>query len=462
MFESVNIDRACYIYKELFAMSAFRVIPFVAAAMLAACATSGTDKTYYGYEDDFVLPEPDMVPAVPDDRPGRTVDEMIRDGVTVNRARETAADDAVYERAGRFGTKEKVALRRGLNAPAADTTRNDRTRDPETDVRPLNVKENIRRDDLVFKSEQEMLEAVIKPRKSETVPIEVVGLDIDKKPETAEPAKEKTDAATEKDAPSAPVADNGPSAAELLKKAADEAEAARAKAAENDELLIDEPAPAAETQVAVLRGKAEELDDSPVVLTPPAEETSFDDEEEEIVLKEPVEIEEEEEIVLKEPLDIEEEEEEIRLIMPPEARADDFAEEAEAPIVLKMPSEIREETAALASDNQKPAVAGRQRLGLIRFSKNSALLPLSAGETIKEAAQTYDFNPEGRLLVVGYDAPNGKSSLAIKRAATASSALVAAGVPANKISRRAKTGTPDGEIIGSHAEIFYVSGGVIK
>ena len=377
-------------------MSAIRVIPFVAAALLAACASDGSDKTYYGYEDEYVLPEPDMVPDVPDDKPGKTVDELVRDGVTVNRARDTADDGSVYEREGRFGSKEKIALRRGLNAPSAEANYGDKTRAPETDVRPLDVRESIARDDLVFKSEQEMLEAVIKPRQSKVVPVEVVGLDIDKKPVDEKPA-----------------ADEKP--------------------------LVGEHAPApADAEI--------------VLVEPPAEdEGEHEDGEEEIVLKEPAEGEE-----------FEDEEEEIRLVMPPEQPEDEeFAEEA--PIVLRMPAEeISEETAVRIAPAKKKNAASKRSIGLIRFSGKSALLPLTAGETVTDAAQLYEFEPEGRVLVVGYDAPNGSKSRAIKRAAAVSSALVAAGVPADKISRRAVLAAPEGETVGSHAEIFLIKGGVIK
>lgn len=430
-------------------MSVVRVISFAAAALLTACATDGSEKTYYGYEDEYVLPEPDMVPDAPDDKPGRTVDEMVRDGVTVNRVRATADDGAVYERAGRFGSKEKIALRRGLNAPSADDNRNDRTRAPETNVRPLDVQGTIARDDLVFKSEQEMLEAVIKPRQSKVTPIEVVGLDLDKKP--AAESKGTPSGTGEGEAGASAPADDGTSAAELLKKAADEAEAKAAAKASEDQLLVAAAAPAPDDDAPVLRGTAEELGDAPVLLEPPVEE----EEEEAIVLREPPEEDE---------FDDEEEEEVIALREPPEEEEEDFVlEEPEAPIVLKMPpEETDEEVAVRMPSAKKSASSNRQSLGLIRFSKNSALLPLTAGETVKDAARLYEFNPEGRVLVVGYDAPNGSKSLAIKRAAATSSALVAAGVPANRISRRAETKTPDGEIVGSHAQIFLVKGGVIK
>lgn len=151
----------------------FGVFPLV----LAACAASN-EPALYGYEANYTLPEPDLVPATPDDKPGRTVDEMLNldpQSVTVKRAPDTvpAESDKMYEHAGRFGSKEKIALRKGLNAPDARLVYGAQKRKAAEVVRPLALKER-EKDELLALSEQELLAEIIAPKTAELEMIEVV------------------------------------------------------------------------------------------------------------------------------------------------------------------------------------------------------------------------------------------------------------------------------------------------
>ncbi len=157
------------------------------AVLLTACSAQNDKPDWYGYDDDFVLPEPDMVPETPDDKPGRTVGEMlggdpmavhaVSGKITVNKAVEKPAEQPVYEHAGRFAEREKIALRKGLNAPDSALIYSAKKRAPETEVRPLEVKNTIEKDELVVKSEQEMLAAIISPKPRELKVVEVVKTD---------------------------------------------------------------------------------------------------------------------------------------------------------------------------------------------------------------------------------------------------------------------------------------------
>ena len=168
---------------------------FVGLAMLlAACSAQNDNLDWYGYNDDFVLPEPDMVPETPDDKPGKTVGEMlggeplpvyaVSGKVTVNKAAEKTLEQPAYEHAGRFAEREKISLRKGLNAPDAALIYSAKKRAPETEVRPLEVKNTIEKDELVVKSEQEMLASIISPKSRALTVVEVVKND-EKLPEPA-------------------------------------------------------------------------------------------------------------------------------------------------------------------------------------------------------------------------------------------------------------------------------------
>lgn len=147
-------------------------------AFLGACS-SVNEEELFGYEEDFIIPLPDMVPVTPDDKPGRTVDEMLhlKQSVTVKKAvyPKRADRDETYERAGRFGSKEKVSLRKGLNAPDAGIVYGPRKRRAAEVVRPLELKER-EKDDLLAVSEEEMLAEIIAPKKEGVEMIEVVSV----------------------------------------------------------------------------------------------------------------------------------------------------------------------------------------------------------------------------------------------------------------------------------------------
>lgn len=156
--------------------------------MLAACA-SVSDEEIFGYEEDFTIPEPDMVPVTPDDKPGRTVDEMLSltsQAVTVKKAQKDAdeASRPVYERAGRFGSKEKISLRKGLNAPDSGIVYSSETRMPAQTVRPLELKK-YEKDELLTISEEEMLAEIIAPKTEKIEMIEVVGIDKEQKDQSS-------------------------------------------------------------------------------------------------------------------------------------------------------------------------------------------------------------------------------------------------------------------------------------
>ena len=154
---------------------------------LGACS-SANDAELFGYDDSFAAPEPDMVPVTPDDRPGRTVDEMLDVNVsaaTVNKGdyRTPAETDRMYEHAGRFGSKEKIALRKGLNAPDSGIVYGGAKRRAADVVRPLELKEQ-EKDGLAAMSDDEMLAEIIAPKPAQVEMVEVVAAE--KREERAE------------------------------------------------------------------------------------------------------------------------------------------------------------------------------------------------------------------------------------------------------------------------------------
>ena len=155
---------------------------FVGTLLVLSACSSISEEELFGYEDDFNIPEPDMVPVTPDDKPGRTVDEMLSlpsEGVTVKKAKTDMKEkpQTFYERAGRFGSKEKISLRKGLNAPDTGLRYSSETRKPAQTVRPLDLKE---KDQLLTVSEEEMLAEIIAPKTEKTQEIEVVGINEEK------------------------------------------------------------------------------------------------------------------------------------------------------------------------------------------------------------------------------------------------------------------------------------------
>lgn len=344
------------------------------AVLLAACSQPSDKPDWYGYGDDLVLPEPDMVPETPDDKPGKTVGEMlggepmtvhaVNGKITVNKAVEKPVEQPVYEHAGRFAEREKIALRKGLNAPDAKLVYSAQKRAPETEVRPLEVKNTIEKDELVFKSEQEMLEAIISPKPRELKIVEVV------------------ETAAEPPAP-APKTDD----------------------AEIDfELKPD-------TQALIEPRKQD------VILEEPASEP----EQKQIALVEPVKPE------LLQPLVAEPvatEKPVLKLNVPPKQRQKPAftlkaPEPAKPALVLKMP-EAEQPSFIL----KEPAAddAFKQEIGTIAFKSNSSALPASAKSVIREAVNAWNDNSIAVLKV-----SHARGRLAEKRAKAVADALKKAG-----------------------------------
>lgn len=153
----------------------------IASAILlfgvGACSFAD-DPDFYGYEDNYIIPEPDMIPVMPDDNPGRTVDEMLEikpAPVKVKKAtyQTGGAAKQTYEQTGRFGSKEKISLRKGLNAPDSGIVYGSQKRKGAEEVRPLEVKKQ-EKDVLQLLSEEEMLSQIIMPKISDVHMIEVV------------------------------------------------------------------------------------------------------------------------------------------------------------------------------------------------------------------------------------------------------------------------------------------------
>lgn len=170
-------------------MAFFSIAARIALAVFVlgtgACS-SAEDSRLYGYEEEFAVPEPDMVPVTPDDKPGRTVDEMLNltsPAVTVKKREEKPSEKRqVYERAGRFGSKEKISLRKGLNAPDSGVLYGSQKRRGAQEVRALEVKKQ-EKDEFLAVSEEEMLTSIIAPKATKLEMIEVVPASSGKKAE---------------------------------------------------------------------------------------------------------------------------------------------------------------------------------------------------------------------------------------------------------------------------------------
>lgn len=142
-----------------------------------ACSTE-RKSDLYGYESEYALPEPDMIPVMPDDNPGRTVDEMLglKPGTVIVKKGEYAlrnGDFGQYEHQGRFGSKEKISLRKGLNAPDAGIVYGKGKRRPVEEVRGLEIEKQLKSEEEAL-SEEEILARIIAPKKTEVQIIEVV------------------------------------------------------------------------------------------------------------------------------------------------------------------------------------------------------------------------------------------------------------------------------------------------
>lgn len=344
------------------------------AVLLAACSQPSDKPDWYGYGDDLVLPEPDMVPETPDDKPGKTVGEMlggepmtvhaVNGKITVNKAVEKPVEQPVYEHAGRFAEREKIALRKGLNAPDANLVYSAQKRAPETEVRPLEVKNTIEKDELVFKSEQEMLEAIISPKPRELKIVEVV------------------ETAAEPPAP-APKTDDAEIDFELKPDTQALIEPRK------QDVILEEPASEPEQkQIALVEPVKPELL-QPLVAAP-------------VAAQKPV----------------------LKLVVPPKKREKPAftlkAPEPEKPaFVLKMP-EAEQPSFIL----KEPAAddAFKQEIGTIAFKSNSSALPASAKSVIREAVNAWNDNSIAVLKV-----SHARGRLAEKRAKAVADALKKAG-----------------------------------
>ena len=350
---------------------------FVGLAMLLAACSAQNDKLdWYGYDDDFVLPEPDMVPETPDDKPGKTVGEMlggeplpvyaVSGKVTVNKAAEKTLEQPAYEHAGRFAEREKISLRKGLNAPDAALIYSAKKRAPETEVRPLEVKNTIEKDELVVKSEQEMLASIISPKSRALTVVEVVKND-EKLPE---PAPKTDDAEIDFQLK--------PDTQALIEP-------------RKQDVVLDAPAPEPEPvkeRVALVEPVKPELL-QPLVAAP-------------VAAQKPV----------------------LKLVVPPKKREKPAftlkaPETQKSALVLKMP-----ETQKPAFTLKEPVAeeAFKQKIGTVLFNGSSAALPASAKAVVNEAVQAWNDNSIAVLQV-----RHAGGSLAERRARAVADALKRAG-----------------------------------
>lgn len=350
---------------------------FVGLAMLLAACSAQNDKLdWYGYNDDFVLPEPDMVPETPDDKPGKTVGEMlggeplpvyaVSGKVTVNKAAEKTLEQPAYEHAGRFAEREKISLRKGLNAPDAALIYSAKKRAPETEVRPLEVKNTIEKDELVVKSEQEMLASIISPKSRALTVVEVVKND-EKLPDPA------------------PKTDN----AEIDFQLKPDTQALIEP--RKQDVVLDAPAPEPEPvkeRVALVEPVKPELL-QPLVAAP-------------VTAQKPV----------------------LKLVVPPKQQQKPAftlkaPEPAKPALVLKMP-----ETQKPAFTLKAPVAeeAFKQEIGTVLFNGSSAALPASAKAVVNEAVQAWNDNSIAVLQV-----RHAGGSLAERRARAVADALKRAG-----------------------------------
>ena len=350
---------------------------FVGLAMLLAACSAQNDKLdWYGYNDDFVLPEPDMVPETPDDKPGKTIGEMlggeplpvyaVSGKVTVNKAAEKTLEQPAYEHAGRFAEREKISLRKGLNAPDAALIYSAKKRAPETEVRPLEVKNTIEKDELVVKSEQEMLASIISPKSRALTVVEVVKND-EKLPE---PAPKTDDAEIDFQLK--------PDTQALIEP-------------RKQDVVLDAPAPEPEPvkeRVALVEPVKPELL-QPLVAAP-------------VAAQKPV----------------------LKLVVPPKQRQKPAftlkaPEPAKPALVLKMP-----ETQKSAFTLKAPVAeeAFKQEIGTVLFNGSSAALPASAKAVVNEAVQTWNDNSIAVLKV-----SHARGRLAERRARAVADALKRAG-----------------------------------
>lgn len=313
---------------------------------VGACSAE-KESGLYGYEDEYALPEPDMVPVMPDDHPGRTVDEMLglkARAVTVKKAeyaeKETKAEQ--YEYQGRFGSKEKISLRKGLNVPETGMVYGKGHRKPAEEVRVLEVQKR-EKDPALAVSEQEILARIVAPKSEKVKIIEVVPAKNDGLPASARGEGLAPKRLTDMDYIPFDVTENKTGKEIVLPKAVSVPAAVAVEAPQNDVPAAD-VAQAEETirlqppetvpEKAPLQIVAENKTPLPSLdvmlpFVPKAVEKPL------------IRAEETEEIVLLKPpapfVEREQEEDEIVLLKPPLSPAEEETEEQEREIVLLKP-----------------------------------------------------------------------------------------------------------------------------
>ena len=152
---------------------------FTLFLILGTVACSSDKETgLYGYEDEYVPPKPDMIPDSPDDKPGRTVEEMLglKNRAVIVKKAEYAEQEKTPEKSeyqGRFGSKEKFSLRKGLNVPETGMVYGKGHRKPAEEVRALDVRRP-EKNQVQTLSEKEQLAQIISPKTEPVRMIEVV------------------------------------------------------------------------------------------------------------------------------------------------------------------------------------------------------------------------------------------------------------------------------------------------
>lgn len=494
--------------------------------MAGGCGLFSGEPEYYGYEEEFIVPEPDMIPSMPDDNPGRTVDQMLEMkprpvheikpviGEEVSDA-ETAPkkeSEPAYEHEGRFGSKEKISLRKGLNAPAADMVYGTRRREEATVVRPLELKTAALTPETNEASEEEILSGIVAAEdgkaaaKEESVPPMTPAAPVEAEKDEPAPESERLPVeaaaapAPEKAAPAGkemipgvemievvPLGKTKTAAAEAVRtvemievvpvSGADaQADAAvlpaeKENAAEQVEIVppaiparkekpaapASDPKPAASRSAPVRMAKLEPA--APVSLKPVSEEAA--DPGFRLV---PPSAEDEGPLHLLAPSDE---------VKSEPASFDNLLVDAEPQTFTLNPPALplmEAETAAAEEDESLALIAPApmedpddsdinvsQNVATITFPMGKTAFPYKAKGDIAAAVSALKAQSFGRLAVVGYDAPkNGKGSRAkaMERANAVADALYRAGVPGRKVKVSAQVGAPYGEKYGNHVEIY--------
>lgn len=400
---------------------------FGVIAAVAGCSSAPDDFEYYGYEEEFVYPEPDIIPSMPDDNPGLNVDQML-DGQKPEDLEQRAANAPVYEHEGRFGSKEKISLRKGLNAPVAGVEYAAEGKEPVSVVRPLELRPAAQAQPVSDsgKTEEEILAEIVSPAQ-ETVAAETVsetvvednGTVVEEEATAVVLTPPAGSPSAEKDTlPQAPSGEDGYSRQPPLSTFAAPQPAPAPSVAEPRPVA----APAAEIAAVPLIPPA-----APAYQPlPPAPQPDF-------VLTPPQP--QEQPFQLMPPAPAQAPAQTFELLPPPAA--------VQQPLPQAMP--------------QDTGLGVSQNVAMISFPAGQTTLPAAASADITTAVFALRRQAFGRLLVIGYDAPNGKTgnvSVAQRRADAVSGALIRAGVAAAQIKTEAQPNPPYGEKNGNFAEIY--------